>query len=96
MQAVKAIYKNGSIQLLTPLQGIEEAELFVIVLDKNDQARGVAESFRVREASSEDNFRAIGLSSFLIRKKTTILTGRSCLMPSLGDIVLPDFTYADL
>lgn len=64
MQAVKAIYKNGSIQLLTPLRGIDEAELFVIVLDKDDQASGVAESFRVRAASSEDDFRAIGLTSF--------------------------------
>ncbi len=64
MQAVKAIYKNGSIQLLTPLRGIEEAELFVIVLDKDEQASGVAESFRASELSSEDDFRAIGLASF--------------------------------
>lgn len=64
MQAVKAIYKNGNIQLLAPLKDIEEAELFVIVLDKNDQTSGVAESFRVRESSSEDDFQAIGLAGF--------------------------------
>ncbi len=64
MQAVKAIYKNGNIQLLSPLKGIEEAELFVIVLDKNDQTSGVAESFRARESSSEDDFQAIGLAGF--------------------------------
>ncbi len=65
MQAVKAIYKNGNIQLLSPLKDIEEAELFVIVLDKNDQMGSVAESFRVRESSSsEDDFQAIGLAGF--------------------------------
>jgi hypothetical protein len=64
MQAVKAIYKNGNIQLLTPLQGVDEAELFVIVLDKNDQTSGVAQSFRVRESNSESDFQAIGLNSF--------------------------------
>lgn len=64
MQAVKAIYKNGNIQLLTPLQGVDEAELFVIVLDKNDQTSGVAQSFRVKESKSESDFQAIGLNSF--------------------------------
>ena len=36
MQAVKALYKQGQIQLLEPLNGITEAELFIIVLDKTD------------------------------------------------------------
>ena len=64
MQAVKAIYKEGKIRLLSPLQGIKEAELFVIVLDKDDQASGVAKSFRAEASRSEEEFRAIGLTSF--------------------------------
>lgn len=64
MQAVKAIYKEGSIQLLAPLQGVKEAELFVIVLDKDDQSSGVAETFGMNELSSEEEFKAIGLKSF--------------------------------
>ena len=64
MQAVKAVYKEGNIHLLTPLVGISEAELFVIVLDKDDQASGVAQSFHAAASNSEKEFQAIGLTSF--------------------------------
>jgi len=64
MQAVKAVYKEGNIHLLTPLVGVNEAELFVIVLDKDEQASGVAQSFRALASNSEQDFQAIGLSSF--------------------------------
>lgn len=64
MQAVKAIYKEGNIYLLSPLIGINEAELFVIVLDKDDKAGGVAKSFRTELSTSEEEFQAIGLASF--------------------------------
>lgn len=64
MQAIKAIYKEGNIHLLSPLIGADEAELFVIVLDKDDQANGVAESFRAAASGSEQEFQAIGLTSF--------------------------------
>lgn len=64
MQAIKAIYKDGNIQLLSPMPEVEEAELFIIVLDKNDQALGVAESFRTKTTSSEDEFSAMGLANF--------------------------------
>jgi hypothetical protein len=37
MQAVKALYKQGRIELLAPLQGVTEAELFVIAFDKTAQ-----------------------------------------------------------
>jgi len=43
---------------------VEEAELFIIVLDKNDQAHGVTESFRTETTSSEDEFSAMGLANF--------------------------------
>ncbi len=48
MQAVKALYKEGNVHLLTPIVGINEAELFVIVLDKNTQSDGIAQSFKAK------------------------------------------------
>lgn len=64
MQAVKALYKNGNIQLLTPLQGVTEAELFVIVLDKAEQTGDVLRSIRPIEVNSEQEFKTIGMASF--------------------------------
>ncbi len=67
MQAVKALYKEGKIQLLAPLQGVTEAELFVIVLDKNDQTSSVVNTchpVEPDELASEQNFKSLGLSSF--------------------------------
>ena len=34
MLAVKGIYKNGKIELLEPIKGIEEAELYIVVVPK--------------------------------------------------------------
>ena len=64
MQAIKTIYKEGNIHLLLPLPGVKEAELFIIVLDKDDQASVAANSFRTEISSSEEEFQAIGLTSF--------------------------------
>ena len=64
MQAVKAVYKEGNIQLLTPLIGVNEAELFVIVLDKDDQTNGVAQSFYAATSNAEQDFQTIGLTHF--------------------------------
>ncbi len=64
MQAVKALYKNGNIQLLTPIQGVDEAELFIIVLDKSEQASAGSKTFSPQQSSSEQDFKAIGLASF--------------------------------
>lgn len=64
MQAVKALYKKGNIQLLEPLQGVDEAELFVIVLDKDNKAGNIAQPFTEKTSNSEQDFKAIGLNSF--------------------------------
>jgi hypothetical protein len=64
MQAVKALYKEGHIQLLEPLQGVTEAELFVIVLDKNEQTGNVGTTFSPIEVNSEQEFKSLGLASF--------------------------------
>jgi len=63
MQAVKAIYREGNIHLLSPMPGVKEAELFIIVLDKDDQASAVAKSFSAETSSSEDEFQIIGLTN---------------------------------
>lgn len=64
MQAIKALYKGGSIQLLEPLKDVQEAELFVIVLDKDESTGSVVKTFQASTKSSEDDFKAIGLASF--------------------------------
>ena len=64
MQAVKALYKEGKIQLLAPLQGVTEAELFVIVLDKVEQTGNVVKTFSLIEDNSEQEFKSLGIDSF--------------------------------
>ena len=64
MQAVKALYKEGSVQLLTPIVGVNEAELFIIVLDKNKKSSGIAQSFRAVTSNAEQDFQAIGMNQF--------------------------------
>lgn len=64
MQTVKALYKEGKIQLLTPIQGVDEAELFIIVLDKDEQATAQTKTFSPQQTSSEEDFKSIGLASF--------------------------------
>jgi len=60
MQAVKALYKQGQIQLLEPLQGITEAELFIIVLDKTEPTVRC----QMPTTHSEQDFKTLGLASF--------------------------------
>ena len=64
MQAVKALYKEGNVQLLTPIVGVSEAELFIIVLDKNTKSSGIAQSFRTVTSNAEQDFQAIGMNQF--------------------------------
>jgi len=60
MQAVKALYKEGKIQLLEPLKGITEAELFIIVLDKAEPTANRS----LPTTHSEQDFKTLGLGSF--------------------------------
>jgi len=65
MQAVKAVYKEGQVQLLEPLaDNIKEAELFVIVLDENKEIMQTKETAESEENRSEIEFKAIGLDNF--------------------------------
>ncbi|MBN4079375.1 hypothetical protein JYT26_01915 [Beggiatoa alba] len=64
MQTVKALYKKGNIQLLTPIQGVDEAELFIIVLDKDEQVTAQTKMYQPQQASSEQDFQSIGSASF--------------------------------
>jgi len=64
MQAIKALYKGGSIQLLEPLKDVHEAELFIIVLDKEKSTGNVIDTWHSEPTTSEAEFKAIGLASF--------------------------------
>ena len=64
MQVVKALYRSGDIQLLAPLTGIEEAELLVIVLDRDGETSLPARTFRRLPDDSEQNFKALGMAHF--------------------------------
>lgn len=64
MQAVKAIYRDGNIQLLAPLAVVEDAELLVVVLDREGKTGIPAMSFCSLPIDSEQDFKAMGLASF--------------------------------
>ncbi len=64
MQAVKAIYRDGNIQLLEPLTGVENAELLVVVLDREGNSGLTAASVRHAFNDSEQDFRALGMANF--------------------------------
>ena len=40
MLAVRGIYRNGKIKLLEPINEVEEAELYIIVVPKNTTKNG--------------------------------------------------------
>lgn len=62
MQVVKALYREGNIQLLSPLTDIKQAELLVIVLDQEGEP-GLPEATSM-PADSEQDFKALGMASF--------------------------------
>jgi len=64
MQAVKALYKHGKIELLEPLNGVDEAELFIVVLDKKDANGEISRTLIATEKNSEQEFKDIGLASY--------------------------------
>ena len=64
MHTVKAIYRQGNIQLLSPLQADDEAELLVVVLDREGRTGIPAETLRPLPMASEKEFLALGMASF--------------------------------
>ncbi len=64
MQAVKAIYRHGNIQLLEPLTGVDDAELLVIVLEQDGKISVPASTCRGVPNDSEQDFQALGLARF--------------------------------
>ncbi|RKZ38889.1 MAG: hypothetical protein DRQ49_13065 [Gammaproteobacteria bacterium] len=53
MLAIKGHYKNGQVKLLNPIPNVEEAELYIVVVEKPKIIK-----------SSEEEFEEIGLHSF--------------------------------
>lgn len=64
MQAIKAIYDKGQIQLLSPIEGVDHAELYILVLDENQKREVPVQQFAARTATSEQEFKALGLKAF--------------------------------
>ena len=64
MQAIKAIYDKGHIQLLSPIEGVDHAELYILVLDENQKREVPVQQFAARTATSEQEFKALGLKAF--------------------------------
>ena len=63
MLAVRGIYKNGKINLLEPINEVEEAELYIIVVPKDITKNGdknaeviVNESFYMMQLQEENGF----------------------------------------
>ena len=63
MLAVRGIYRNGKIKLLEPIDEVEEAELYIIVVPKNTTKNGdknaeviVNESFFMMKLQEENAF----------------------------------------
>ena len=64
MQAVKAVYKEGNIQLLAPLSGVKGDIWGDIGNAFNPQTNGVAQSFYAATSNAEQDFQTIGLTHF--------------------------------
>lgn len=69
MQAIKAIYDKGRIELLSPIEGVDHAELYILVLDDNQkddkQKRELSvQQFIPKTTTSEQEFKALGLKAF--------------------------------
>ena len=62
MQVIKALYQNGNIRLLEPIADVDQAQLFVIVLDKSPNSP--VKIFKAREMTYEQDFQALGLAQF--------------------------------
>ena len=71
MQAIKAIYKEGRIELLESFGDIRSADLYIIVIPhREDKVKyGIAgEVFQNRVMESEAEFKKAGLSHFFDTK----------------------------
>lgn len=64
MHAIKALYRNGNIELLSPLSATEDAELLIVVLDRDGHTGIPSETLRRSPSTSEEDFRALGMASF--------------------------------
>lgn len=64
MQAIKALYQHGHVHLLEPITNVDEAELFVIVLDKPAIAGSAVKTLIPLDSTSEQDFKALGLTHF--------------------------------
>lgn len=64
MHAIKALYRNGNIELLSPLSAADDTELLILVLDREGRTGIPSETLRRGPSTSEEEFRALGMASF--------------------------------
>lgn len=81
MIAVKGFYNNGVITLLEPLpQNITKAELNILVLPELGQKKVEvpAKAFCQGKLESEDDFKALGMASFLNQEDDANVDWEDC------------------
>ena len=81
MIAVKGFYNNGVITLLEPLpQNITKAELNILVLPELGQKKVEvpAKAFFQGKLESEDDFKALGMASFLNQEDDANVDWEDC------------------
>lgn len=64
MHAIKALYRNGNIELLSPIPATDDTELLIVVLDRQGRSGIPSETLKRSPSLSEEEFRALGMASF--------------------------------
>lgn len=64
MQAVKAHFRDGQVNLLEPILNVTEADLFVIVLDSQTEIKNSANASFELDTESQNLLRLQSQSSF--------------------------------
>ena len=64
MHAIKALYREGNIELLSPLSAADDTELLIVVLDREGRTGIPSETLKPSPCTSEEEFRALGMASF--------------------------------
>ena len=68
MQAISGVYENGNFRIFgdnIPKE-IKKAKLYIVMIPENEEHKNYIpiDNFRITEASSEEDFKMIGLSKF--------------------------------
>lgn len=56
MQAVRARYKSGQVELLEPIINVTEAELYIVVVNEKNESEISEESMEMMQMQSQSHF----------------------------------------